>query len=205
MVPCAPCVRGSDGESESGSKGTSNVHGVVEVGNGAKKRWTDRPLVDGLAVFDVDVDNVEALEKVKDLDARVEGVLALERIGTNTDPDHDGAADLLVSVSVGDEASDVDGRPSDPLGVQQVRNQGTHDLPSDVEFVAERPTRLLELAIGLGPRRLDPGRLRASPYGRQASGESERCTNGRTSPRAWRQRREGSWRQRWTRTSGNRP
>jgi hypothetical protein len=62
----------------------------------------------------------------------------------------------------GDEANDVDGRPSDPLGVQQVPNQGTHVLPDDVEHVAEYPTRLLELTIGLESRRLDPGRLRAS-------------------------------------------
>jgi hypothetical protein len=60
-------VRGSDGESESGSKGTANVHGGVKVGNGAKKRWTNRPLVDGLAVFDVDIDDVEAREKIKNL------------------------------------------------------------------------------------------------------------------------------------------
>jgi hypothetical protein len=59
----------------------------------------------------------------------------------------------------------IDGLPSDPLGVQQVPNQGTHVLPEDVELVAEHPTRLacslLELAIGLESRRLDPGRLRA--------------------------------------------
>jgi hypothetical protein len=76
-------VRGSNGESESGSKGTANVHGGVEVGNGTKTRWTDRPLVGRLAVF-------EAHEEVKDLLARVESVLALEQIGTNTDPEHEG-------------------------------------------------------------------------------------------------------------------
>ena len=77
---------------------------------------TDRywPLVDGLAVFALVVVDVEARENVKDLGARVEGVLAQERIGTNTDS----TADLLVSVSIGEEANDVNGRPSDPLGVQ---------------------------------------------------------------------------------------
>lgn len=34
-------VRSSDEESESGSKGTLNVHGGVEIGDGAKKRWAD--------------------------------------------------------------------------------------------------------------------------------------------------------------------
>ena len=82
-IPGVGPVRGSNGESESGRKGTANVHGGVEVGNGAKTSRTDRPLVDRLAVF-------EAREEAKDLLARVEGVLTLEQIGTNTDSEHEG-------------------------------------------------------------------------------------------------------------------
>lgn len=89
-------VRGSDRESESGGKGTADVHGGVEIGNRAKKRWTGRPLVDGLAVFNFDVIDVELCEKVKNVVAYAEGVFALKRIGTNTDPDHDRTANLLV-------------------------------------------------------------------------------------------------------------
>jgi hypothetical protein len=47
-----------------------------------------------------------------------------------------------ILVSISDEVSDVDGRPSDPLCVQQVPNQGTHDLPDDVELVAKHPMGL---------------------------------------------------------------
>jgi hypothetical protein len=81
--------------------------------------WTDE-LVDGIAVFDLDVVYVEAREKVKDLGTRVEGILAQERIRANTDPEHDRTADLLVSVSVSDEANDP--RPwVKPTGVESYR------------------------------------------------------------------------------------
>lgn len=76
-------------------------------------------------------------------------------------------------IAIGDETNDVDGRPRDPLGIQQVPNQGTYVLPDDVELVPEHPTCLLKLAIGLGTRRLDPGRLRAprTVYGLRGVGE----------------------------------
>ena len=102
-------VRGSDGESESGSKGTANVDGVVRAGNGEKTCGTDRSLVDRFAVFNVDVDDAVALEKLEDLLAGVVGILALERIRTDAYPHHNRTPDLLVFVSVGDETNDVDG------------------------------------------------------------------------------------------------
>ena len=102
-------VRGSDGESESGSKGTANVDGDVQAGNGAKTCGTNRSLVDRFAIFDVDVDDTVALEKLEDLLAGVVGILALEQIRTNTYPHHNRTPDLLVFASVGDETNDVDG------------------------------------------------------------------------------------------------
>jgi hypothetical protein len=120
-------------------------NGGVKVGNGAKKRWTDRPLIDGLAVLDLDIANVEAREKGKDLVARAERVLALERIGTNTNPEHDGAADLLVSVSVDEETNNVDGRPSDPLGFQQVRTRGPTSFQTALSLWPNTPRACLSL------------------------------------------------------------
>ena len=156
-------VRGSDEESESGSKGATNVNGGVEVGNGGEKRWTNRRRVDGLTVLDLDVDDVVDREEVKDTVARVECAIAVERIGHNTNPDNDRTPDLLVSVSIGDESNDVDGSPRNVLGDQQVPNLRTHVVvPDGVELAAEHATRLLEPAIGLLSLRHDPGRLIAS-------------------------------------------
>jgi hypothetical protein len=64
------CQRPRWGESESGRKGTTDVHSGVEIGDRAKKHWTGRPLVDELAVFDLGVENVKVKELACDSSLR---------------------------------------------------------------------------------------------------------------------------------------
>jgi hypothetical protein len=58
---------------------TANVDSDVQVGNGAKKRWTNRPLVNGFAVFDVN--DAVALEELDNLLTGVMGILAWSESG----------------------------------------------------------------------------------------------------------------------------
>jgi hypothetical protein len=58
------CGLGCDGEPERRSKRTANVDGWVKFGNGFEEIWTSRPGVDRLPKLDLDVGDVELLEKV---------------------------------------------------------------------------------------------------------------------------------------------
>jgi hypothetical protein len=109
---------------------------------------TDRPRIDGFAVFDLDVGDAEGREKVKEVVRRVEGDLTLESIGTDTDPKNGRTGDF--SVSDDEEASDVDKCPADLVGVHEVANLGTQVRPRNVDLVAEHRAELLQLAISLG-------------------------------------------------------
>jgi hypothetical protein len=126
--------------------------------NRSKKRRTDRPRIDGLAVFDLDVSDVEGRQKGKEVIVRIECVLALESVGKNADPKNGGTGNL--SVSDDDEASDIDGRPADLVRVHEIAELGTQVWPHDVQLVAEDGADLLQLAVieasGLRSRRLDP-------------------------------------------------
>jgi hypothetical protein len=105
---------GNNGDTENSSKETVSVHGGVVVANGAQKGWTDCTPKDRLAPLNLDALDSIALEDVL---GYVVGGIGDGRAGINPDPDNDGTRNNIIVGFVGDEASDINGRVANLLGV----------------------------------------------------------------------------------------
>lgn len=119
----------------------------MQIGNVFQEAWAGRPGIDGTPEFHLDVVDAELLDKTQAAVRRDAGVLARERLGDDTNPQNDGADRSLSDL----EANDVDGRPEEPLAVQELANLGTQLFPDDVDLVVEDGAELLPLTISLGP------------------------------------------------------
>jgi hypothetical protein len=81
---------GRDGEPEGRSQGTNDVDKWVQVINWFEKLWADLPDVVRLAEVDVDVGNIEDLEKLQEVLSRVVGSSSGEpRVGKDSNPNGD--------------------------------------------------------------------------------------------------------------------
>jgi hypothetical protein len=151
-LPLCPC--GSNGQSESSSEMTTDMGGVVEGGD-VQKGWTCRLPRDRLVPLYFNILDSILLEKFKDVLRYFVGAVGRGRAGIDPNPNYDGAECLLPVLSVGDEASGIDG-VAGPPNFHQFTNLGADSAPDLVERGAVDPTKRLgrivvESAPGLNP------------------------------------------------------
>ena len=81
------------------------------------------------------------------------------RAGINHNPNNDGTESLLPVLSVGDEASGINGRVANLPIFHQFANLGTDSAPDVVERGAVDSTKRLGRLISMSALGLDPGIL----------------------------------------------
>ena len=104
---------------------------------------------DRLPPLDLDVLNSIALEKAKNVLGYVVGGIGGGGAGRNPYSYNDGTRRVILVGIMGDEASHINGRVANLLGLDQVANKGTHSTPDGVERGTTNTPNRLERAIGL--------------------------------------------------------